>query len=80
MNSKNYPGAIDTPELKKDSHSVREGPSELFENTRRRIFHDVKDVSYFINYQLNLMLKAKDLSDVNKRINFVKDDFQSRIK
>jgi hypothetical protein len=73
---------VEKPDLKETPASLRsaDGPSELFENTRRKLFHDLKDVNYFVNDQLNIALKAKDLTLANKRINFIKQDFQSRIK
>ena len=53
-------------------------PSHKFEETRRKIFDNVKEVSYYINSQLNIIKKTIGSKDSN--IENVKNDFQNRIK
>ena len=68
---------LSTQKEKPIEHS---SPSERYESIRRRLFHDIKDVAFFISSWLKAILKENDYDMRNKKINSVRDSFQDRIK
>ena len=71
-----------------DNHNPRQinqvnnnGPSLLHEDLRRKIYDDVKDVSFFVESQIesiNNKLKKPD-DDLTENIEHLKEDFRDRI-
>ncbi|CAF0711896.1 unnamed protein product [Brachionus calyciflorus] len=65
---------------RKNVNSVQlDSPSYEFEELRRKIFHDVKDVSYYINSQLDWLKNAKNFDNLNKNIDLISQQFKERI-
>ncbi|RNA03521.1 Alpha-(1-6)-fucosyltransferase, partial [Brachionus plicatilis] len=56
--------------------SYNQNPSENFESLRRKIYDDIKDLSYFVNNQL---LKLKRDSSLEPKISFIENNFHDRI-
>lgn len=56
---------------------LNQDPSVNFEDLRRKIFEDIKDVSYFIK---NAFLSLKRDSSKSEKISKIEQNFQDRIK
>ena len=55
--------------------------NDEFEETRRRIFHDISDASNFINYRLNIVLKEpNNPQNIIEELEFIKKSFNERAK
>lgn len=51
-------------------------PSQNFENTRRKIFEDSKDLSYYVNSQINSVIKTLKPDDLKR----MQENLNHRIK
>lgn len=56
-----------------------EGASQFFEDTRRKLFADIKDLKFFINSQLNAQQKINTKDHKSSETEFLKESINERI-